>query len=144
MLSSGSDLFEGLFPGEMIMQETEEDGAREMFDKMMLHDHEICMKGVQDLRIAVDKDTEKKSSRKKARRRRGASDSEMVDLHTLLLHCVQAVSTDDRGSASELLKQIKCSSSQRGDDGEEPRAQAGDAPEDWAQGAGAGRVGAAL
>jgi thioredoxin-like negative regulator of GroEL len=38
-----------------------------------------------------------------------------VDLRTLLTHCAEAVSTGDRRSATELLRQIRQRSSPRGD-----------------------------
>lgn len=99
---------------KLMMPEQEEDGAREMFDEMMFQEHEICMKGVQQLRIAVDGEPGK-NRRKKGRPRRDSSDSEMVDLHTLLLNCAQALSTDNRRTASELLKRIRQHSSPKGD-----------------------------
>ena len=40
---------------------------------------------------------------------------EVVDLRTLLLHCAQAVATDDRRGATELLKQIERHASAHGD-----------------------------
>ncbi|VAI04572.1 unnamed protein product [Triticum turgidum subsp. durum] len=99
---------------KLMMPEQEEDGARELFDEMMFQEHEICMKGVQQLRIAVDSEPGK-NRRKKGRPRRDSSDSEMVDLHTLLLNCAQALSTDNRQTAGELLKRIKQHSTPKGD-----------------------------
>lgn len=93
--------------------ELEEEGARQMFDEMMLQEHEICMKGVKQLSLKS-----KSSSSKKARGRRTVIHTEPVDLHNLLLHCAQAVATDDRRSAHELLRQIKQHSSAWGDAGQ--------------------------
>lgn len=48
-------------------------------------------------------------------RRKMQSKNEAVDLTTLLLHCAQAVSTDDRRTANDLLKQIRQHASPYGD-----------------------------
>jgi hypothetical protein len=66
------------------------------------------MKGMQDLRIAKDSES-KISSRKVAQERQCAN--EVVDLHTMLIHCAQAVATGDLRGANETLKQIKQHSS---------------------------------
>jgi GRAS domain family len=52
------------------------------------------------------------SSKSKGKRQ---SKKEVVDLRTLLIHCAQAVATDDRRSAYELLKQIRQHSALDGD-----------------------------
>jgi GRAS domain family len=52
------------------------------------------------------------SSKSRGKRR---SKKEFVDLRTLLIHCAQAVATDDRRSAYELLKQIRQHSALDGD-----------------------------
>ncbi|XBH84454.1 hypothetical protein VPH35_072625 [Triticum aestivum] len=99
-------------PSKLMMPEQEE---RNMFDEMMFQEHEICMKGtLQNLNGEPEK-----SSRKKGRSRKTTvDDSEMVDLHTLLLNCAQALSTDNRHSAVELLKRIRQHSSPKGDAGQ--------------------------
>ncbi|XP_047047256.1 scarecrow-like protein 34 [Lolium rigidum] len=79
--------------------------AREMFDRMLMPSEEMCVEQMQNLRIAMQEAVAKNDAGDgKARGRRGASD--VVDLRTLLIHCAQAVATDDRRSATELLKQI--------------------------------------
>uniref|UniRef100_A0ACD6ALD8 Uncharacterized protein n=1 Tax=Avena sativa TaxID=4498 RepID=A0ACD6ALD8_AVESA len=96
----------------------EEDGSRDLFDEMMFQEHEICMKGIQQLRIPVDvapPKASRKGSGKRGRPRKGVVGSEMVDLHTLLLHCAEALSTDNRRGATDLLKRIKENSSPLGD-----------------------------
>ncbi|KAM0836412.1 hypothetical protein ACQ4PT_062353 [Festuca glaucescens] len=98
---------------KLMMPEQEEDGARELFDEMMFQEHEICMKGVQQLCIPVD-GSSRKGSGKMGRPRKDPVHSEMVDLHMLLLHCAEALSTDNRRGASELLKRIKHNSSPSG------------------------------
>uniref|UniRef100_A0A2P2IYL8 GRAS03 protein n=1 Tax=Rhizophora mucronata TaxID=61149 RepID=A0A2P2IYL8_RHIMU len=55
------------------------------------------------------------SSGSKTRVKRQANKKEVVDLRTLLILCAQAVSTDDRRTANELLKQIRQHSSPFGD-----------------------------
>ncbi|VAH92350.1 unnamed protein product [Triticum turgidum subsp. durum] len=101
-------------PSKLMMPEQEE---RKMFDEMMFQEHEICMKGTQNLTAAVDGEPGK-NSRKNGRSRKAVDDSEMVDLHTLLLNCAQALSTDNRQSAIELLKRIRQHSSPKGDAGQ--------------------------
>uniref|UniRef100_J3NAH4 Uncharacterized protein n=1 Tax=Oryza brachyantha TaxID=4533 RepID=J3NAH4_ORYBR len=107
--------------------ELEEEGASEMFDEMMLQQHEICMKGVKQLSVSTGSETGKKAKprtkssskegggEKRPRGRRSTIHTETVDLHNLLLQCAQAVTTDDRRSAHELLRQIKQHSSPWGD-----------------------------
>ncbi|KAL6622485.1 hypothetical protein ACP70R_032364 [Stipagrostis hirtigluma subsp. patula] len=96
----------------------EEDAARDMFDKVMYPSHEMCVEQMQKLRIAMQEEAAKnneasKAANGKAKGRRGGRD--VVDLRTLLIHCAQAVATDDRRSATELLKQIKQHASPQGD-----------------------------
>ncbi|KQJ87055.2 hypothetical protein BRADI_4g09180v3 [Brachypodium distachyon] len=95
--------------------EEEEDGARELLDEMMLGENEICMKGVPNLQVAEPVKKTRKGTGQRGRPRKAAVDGEMVDLHTLLLQCAQAVSTDNQRGASELLKKIKQNSSPTGD-----------------------------
>ncbi|XP_062202206.1 scarecrow-like protein 34 [Phragmites australis] len=95
----------------------EDDAARDMFDKIMMPSHEMCVEQMQKLRIAMQEEADKneggKAGNGKAKGRRGGR--EVVDLRTLLIHCAQAVATDDRRSATELLKQIKQHATPQGD-----------------------------
>jgi hypothetical protein len=96
----------------------EDDATRDMLDRVMLPSHESCVLQMQQLRIAMQEEAAKNDARwkagnSKAKGRRGGR--EVVDLRTLLIHCAQAVATDDRRSATELLKQIKQHSSPQGD-----------------------------
>ena len=74
---------------------------------MMLHSHDTCISGMEKLRIAMAKEVEK-SNRKAVRN--------VLDLHELLTLCAQAVATNDRRRAHELLKQIKQHASETWDD----------------------------
>ncbi|XP_025807224.1 scarecrow-like protein 34 [Panicum hallii] len=95
---------------------------RDVFDKYMITSHEMCVEQMEKLRIAMQEEAAKKEaaagggngkSKAKGGGRRGGR--EVVDLRTLLIHCAQAVATDDRRSATELLKQIKQHASPQGD-----------------------------
>ncbi|KAE8769137.1 scarecrow-like protein 34 [Hordeum vulgare] len=97
---------------KLMMPDNEETGAREMLDEIMLEEYEMCMQGIQELRVAMDSEA-KKNNGKAARAKRGAS--EAVDLRTMLIHCAQAVAAGDRRGATELLKQIKQHSGPTGD-----------------------------
>jgi hypothetical protein len=90
----------------------EDDATRDMLDRVMMPSNESCVEQMQQLRIAMQEEAAKNDARRngKAKGRR-----EVVDLRTLLIHCAQAVATDDRRSATELLKQIKQHSSPQGD-----------------------------
>uniref|UniRef100_A0A453HSR9 Uncharacterized protein n=1 Tax=Aegilops tauschii subsp. strangulata TaxID=200361 RepID=A0A453HSR9_AEGTS len=100
---------------KLMMPEQEETGVGEMVEEIMLHGHDIIMKGIEDLHIAMGTEAEKnhrKGTGKAARGRRGASE---VDLRTMLIHCAQAVATGDHRGSNELLRQIKQHSSPKGD-----------------------------
>ncbi|VAI04575.1 unnamed protein product [Triticum turgidum subsp. durum] len=100
---------------KLMMPEQEESGVGEMVEEIMLHGHDIIMKGIEDLHIAMGTEAEKnhrKGTGKAARGRRGASE---VDLRTMLIHCAQAVATGDHRGSNELLRQIKQHSSPKGD-----------------------------
>ncbi|CAM0953648.1 unnamed protein product [Alopecurus aequalis] len=85
----------------------EEIWARETVDEAMLHGYEICLNGMEDLRIAMGTDAEK--------RNRKATRDDVVDLRTMLIHCAQAVASGDRRGSGELLRQIRQHSSPKGD-----------------------------
>uniref|UniRef100_A0A0D9Y0N8 Uncharacterized protein n=1 Tax=Leersia perrieri TaxID=77586 RepID=A0A0D9Y0N8_9ORYZ len=97
--------------------------ARAMFDQVMMPSHENCTEMMEKLRIAMREEAAKNeasngggkggSNGKTRGARRGGKD--VVDLRTLLIHCAQAVATDDRRSATELLKQIKQHAKPTGD-----------------------------
>jgi hypothetical protein len=102
---------------KLMMPEQEETGANELYNEIMNCTYESFMKRMEDLRIAMDSETEK-SARKVSRKGARGNQSlvnEVVDLRTMLIHCAQSVATGDRRSATEVLKQIKQHSSPRGD-----------------------------
>ncbi|XWS74956.1 hypothetical protein CRYUN_Cryun01aG0043300 [Craigia yunnanensis] len=98
---------------------TESTVSPEMFDKVLLN----CQ-SVTDLQKALQNETSKNvqqngqlkgSTGGKARGKKQGGKRNVVDLRTLLTLCAQAVATDDRRSANELLKQIRRHSSPMGD-----------------------------
>ncbi|KAJ4751175.1 GRAS family transcription factor [Rhynchospora pubera] len=95
--------------------------ARDMLDKVLLCDGETCSTGVKELRKALQQKAihsngnhHKSNGHTKGRKSRQPK-KDVVDLMTLLSHCAQAVATDDRVSAIELLKQLRRHSSVNGD-----------------------------
>ncbi|XP_008677823.1 scarecrow-like protein 34 [Zea mays] len=101
---------------KLMMPEQEETGASELFDELMSCKYDGFLKHMQDLRIAMDSESEKSVRRVSGKGARGKQHgNEFVDLHTMLIHCAQAMATGDRRSATEMLKQIKQHSSLRGD-----------------------------
>ncbi|KAL6907966.1 hypothetical protein ACP4OV_002136 [Aristida adscensionis] len=99
---------------KLMMSEPEDSG--EMIDKVVINGYDLYIREMQNLRIAMDSEAEKinrKGDRKSGKGRKITN--QVVDLHTLLIHCAQAVATGDRRSAFELLRQIKQHSSPRGD-----------------------------
>uniref|UniRef100_A0A1D1Z9Z2 Scarecrow-like protein 14 n=1 Tax=Anthurium amnicola TaxID=1678845 RepID=A0A1D1Z9Z2_9ARAE len=99
----------------------EEDAAlSEMFDRVLLCPMGRPDDAISTLREALQNEVSRARNGAKGsngsggggRRRRK---QEVVDLRTLLVHCAQAVATDDRRSAGELLKQVRQHSSPRGE-----------------------------
>uniref|UniRef100_A0A0D3HQ93 Uncharacterized protein n=1 Tax=Oryza barthii TaxID=65489 RepID=A0A0D3HQ93_9ORYZ len=85
--------------------------ADEIFDEIILNGYQMIIKGIDELRVAMGSQSQADKNGRRASRAKTA----VVDLHTLLIHCAQAVATGDWRSATELLKQIKQNSSARGD-----------------------------
>lgn len=91
----------------------------DIFDMVLL---KCTAKNAADLRERMKQEATKasqngqaKSLNKTKSKGKRQSKKEVVDLRTLLIHCAQAVATNDRRSASELLKQIRQHSSPNGD-----------------------------
>ncbi|KAJ4779820.1 hypothetical protein LUZ62_064077 [Rhynchospora pubera] len=101
---------------------TEEETIRDMFDKVLLGGPDKCAMDIMALREAKHNEEVRiaaaaqanASGNTKGRGRRKAA-REVVDLRTILIHCAQAVATDDRRSANELLRQIRQHASPTGD-----------------------------
>ncbi|XP_026663302.2 scarecrow-like protein 9 [Phoenix dactylifera] len=94
----------------------------EMFDMVLLCQGDKSLKKISDLREAMQNEANKNSQNGHAKgsgggkaRGKKQSKKEVVDLRTILIHCSQAVATDDRRTAGELLKQIRQHSSPNGD-----------------------------
>jgi hypothetical protein len=96
---------------------------REMMDKVLLCNGETCSKGVKELREALQHDVANHSGGANGKgsgghgkgRGKKQPKKEVVDLETLLVHCAQSVASDDRRSATELLRQIRQHSCADGD-----------------------------
>ncbi|XP_047056582.1 scarecrow-like protein 9 [Lolium rigidum] len=95
---------------------------REMMDKVLLCNGETCSKGVKELREALQHDVANHSGAANGKgsghgkgRGKKQPKKEVVDLETLLVHCAQSVASDDRRSATELLRQIRQHSCADGD-----------------------------
>ncbi|PAN43882.1 hypothetical protein PAHAL_8G266100 [Panicum hallii] len=99
---------------KLMVPEPEETG--EKVDEMIVNGRELCLKEMEALRITMGSDAKKNTRKGKGKSAKGMwSADEAVDLSTLLIHCAQAVATDNCRSATELLRQIKQHSSPRGD-----------------------------
>ncbi|WOL04778.1 scarecrow-like protein 33 [Canna indica] len=101
---------------------SEETHRTKMFDEVLLCSGEKCANSVDKLRVKLQNEVSKiahsnsyKGSSSNKGRGKKQSKREVVDLRTLLIHCAQAVATDDRRCANELLKQIRQHSSPHGD-----------------------------
>ncbi|XP_066336109.1 scarecrow-like protein 9 [Miscanthus floridulus] len=99
---------------KLMVLEPEETG--EMVDQMILNGLELCLKEMRALRITMGSEAKKNTMKGRGKSAQGRSSAnEAVELSTLLIHCAQAVATDNRRSATELLRQIKQHSSPKGD-----------------------------
>ncbi|KAF8725936.1 hypothetical protein HU200_020510 [Digitaria exilis] len=86
--------------------------GHEMLDDMMSGGYETyIIRGMKNLRIAMANNEVEKTSKKSSRR----ASANVVDIHTILILCAQAVSENDQMRAGELLKQIKQHASKTGD-----------------------------
>jgi hypothetical protein len=94
----------------MMMMEAPEEIGMQMFDDMSLCGYETFIRDMEILRIGMNNKVVKNN-------RKGCSKvaRDVVDLHTLLIHCAQAVDTSNLKIAVELLKQIKQHASATGD-----------------------------
>ncbi|CAL5083194.1 unnamed protein product [Urochloa decumbens] len=99
---------------KLMVPEPEETG--EMVDEIIVNGYRLCLNGMLGLGITMDsKDGKNIRNGKGKSELERESSNEVVDLHTLLIHCAQAVSMDDRQSATGLLRRIRQHSSPIGD-----------------------------
>ncbi|CAN6211760.1 unnamed protein product [Urochloa humidicola] len=99
---------------KLMVLEPEETG--EMVDEIIVNEYRLCLNGMLGLRITMDsKDVKNIMNGKRNLALGRQSSNEVVDLHTLLMRCAQAVSMDDHQSATRLLRQIRQHSSPIGD-----------------------------
>ncbi|KAF8699042.1 hypothetical protein HU200_034731 [Digitaria exilis] len=82
----------------------EEVDAREMLDRLMLNGYNPSLATIQEPPHVV-----------KGTGKTPQPGTHTVDLHTMLIRCAEAVATDDRRGAADLLERIKCHSSPTGD-----------------------------
>ncbi|KAM0909694.1 hypothetical protein ACQ4PT_014640 [Festuca glaucescens] len=98
---------------KLMVPELEEDGASELFDKMMLESYKLRFDAMDELEITMENITAEKRNKRAVRGKQGKR--EVVDLRGLLLSCAQEVSTGNRQGAGNLLKQIRAHASANGD-----------------------------
>jgi len=110
-LHNWDDVLEANLGRERKMMAPEPEESGEVVDEMIANGFQLFLREVESLRISMGSEAEKKKSRKGNAR----SANGVADLCTLLMHCAQAVATDDHRSAAELLRKIKKHSSPRGD-----------------------------
>jgi hypothetical protein len=88
---------------KLMVPELEETG--EMVDEMIVNGLKLCPKEMEALRITMGSEAKKKARKGRAKSAQGRSSAnEAVELSTLLIHCAQAVATDNRRSVTELLR----------------------------------------
>ncbi|CAD6252641.1 unnamed protein product [Miscanthus lutarioriparius] len=95
---------------KLLAPEPEEN--REQVDDVFVKGYEMAIEKMHGLSISNNNGS---ASDGKAKRKSAAQANEAVDLRTLLTHCAEAVSTGDRRSATDHLRQIRQRSSPRGD-----------------------------
>ncbi|PNT69770.1 scarecrow-like protein 33 [Brachypodium distachyon] len=92
----------------MVQTDTEDDELKKMLDRLILDGYDRYPGEMQDILITLDKENIRRH------RRRGARQMAVTDLEMLLIRCAEAVASNNRSSASELLERIKWHSSSRG------------------------------
>ncbi|KAJ1277356.1 hypothetical protein BS78_05G288500 [Paspalum vaginatum] len=114
---------------KLMVSVPDEETDGETVDQMILHEFNVCISKLTMLHITttgggeVETTTTTTPTKKKKKRntkKKNAANSKQHpsagdDLHTLLIHCAQAVGNNDRLSAAKLLRQIKAQSSPKGD-----------------------------
>uniref|UniRef100_A0ACD5ZW23 Uncharacterized protein n=1 Tax=Avena sativa TaxID=4498 RepID=A0ACD5ZW23_AVESA len=92
----------------------EEATALEKLDRLILNGYDMYLNEMQEVaRFTLDK--QNKAAQLSIYRRRGVRPMAVTDLETLLIRCAEAVASNDRRSAHDLLEQVKWHSSPTGD-----------------------------
>ncbi|XP_066334342.1 scarecrow-like protein 33 [Miscanthus floridulus] len=87
----------------------------EMVDQIALNMFSWCLGEIQSLRWTIDGEQVRQLKTKKKKNGKYWAYEAGTDLHTLLIHCAQAVGMNDRWSATQLVGKIRKHSSPRGD-----------------------------
>ncbi|KQJ87051.2 hypothetical protein BRADI_4g09157v3 [Brachypodium distachyon] len=87
-----------------------------MLDRLILNAYDMYPSEMQEACVTLDKENKVAQKRTCKRGRRGARQTVVTDLEMLLIRCAEAVASNDKRSASELLERIKWHSSPTGDD----------------------------
>ncbi|XP_024311475.1 scarecrow-like protein 33 isoform X2 [Brachypodium distachyon] len=93
----------------------EEDELKKSLDCLILNGYDRHPGEMQELLITPDKENKVAQKSRRIRGRRGATQTVVTDLETLLIRCAEAVASNDHRSASEVLEKIKRYSSPTGD-----------------------------
>ncbi|PNT62874.1 hypothetical protein BRADI_4g09155v3 [Brachypodium distachyon] len=92
-----------------------EDTALKKMDRLILNEYDGYRGEMHEELITLDNENKAAQQSIRMRGRRSAKKTMVTDFETLLIRCAEAVSSNDRGSASELLMRIKRHSSPSGD-----------------------------
>ncbi|XP_003575608.4 scarecrow-like protein 14 [Brachypodium distachyon] len=99
----------------LVHSESEEDTTlKKRLDCLILNGYDRYPGEMQEVLITLDRENKAAEKSIRMRGRRGVKQTVETDLETLLIRCAEAVASNDRCSASELLEQIKRNSSPRG------------------------------
>ncbi|KAL3838405.1 hypothetical protein ACJIZ3_022996 [Penstemon smallii] len=97
---------------------TESTVSSDMFDKVLLcsggKNESELRKALQEVTKTTSQNGQSNNGKTRGKKQKGRK-NDVVDMRTLLTHCAQAVATDERGTANDLLKKIRQHASQTGD-----------------------------
>jgi hypothetical protein len=101
----------------LVHTDTDEDAiALQKLDRLILNGYDKYLNSMQEVvRVTLDKENKAAQLSIYRRGRRGMRQLAVTDLETLLIHCAEAVASNDRRGARELLHRIKWHSSPAGD-----------------------------
>ncbi|KQJ87049.1 hypothetical protein BRADI_4g09156v3 [Brachypodium distachyon] len=86
-----------------------------MLDRLILNTYDLYPSEMQEVHVTINRENKAAQKSICRRGRRGARQTMVTGLETLLTRCAEAVSNNDRRNASELLERIKQHSSPKGD-----------------------------